>query len=123
MRIHIERVIGRLKLFKVLDFIPYYHLPCFNDMLGAAAFLTQFLPPLVREPTASASTTSAPTSSTEHCSRDEEKDDDEFAEVYAEDEQDPAVDDDEEEYFSADEVDEEFENLMGSALDGGAPIP
>ncbi len=49
VRIHVERVIGRMKSFQVLQFLPYYLLRQVDKILTVIAFLHNNMPEMIKE--------------------------------------------------------------------------
>jgi hypothetical protein len=49
VRIHVERVIGRMKSFQILQFLPYYLLPQVDKILTVIAFLHNNMPEMIKE--------------------------------------------------------------------------
>lgn len=50
-RIHVERYIGRLKSFHMLDVVPRPLMPWINEVTEAVTLVCRFLPPLVNPET------------------------------------------------------------------------
>lgn len=49
VRIHVERAIGRMKTFRILQFIPTHLLPYIDDILTCVAFLHNNLKDLIKQ--------------------------------------------------------------------------
>ena len=49
LRIHVERAIARMKVFKVLKFLDHSLLPRINKLLACIAYIVNHFPPLIQE--------------------------------------------------------------------------